>query len=222
MHGSNLDIRPPILKYNPAIIWYTDGSKKSVEGSDLIGARVFNPIENVRLKIDPSGQASTNTITRAKLLAILGALQQIEHSNTDEIIATDSQTCMHMIHKHLYKAHKHAECKHKELLQAIVTILLRRGKTDSHTTFMKVKSHTGIQGNEVADRLAGEATDRSSCNQQVTVLVGNDGLKDMFWPTKVVQSATHDRPAVSWQLGNLSYVPPSLDVHRGVRESCLA
>jgi hypothetical protein len=26
----------------------------------------------------------------------------------------------------------------------------------------------------------------------------------MFWPTKVVQTATHDRPAVSWQLGNLS------------------
>jgi hypothetical protein len=38
MHGSNLDIRPPsVLKYNPATIWYTDGSKKSLEGSEQIG-----------------------------------------------------------------------------------------------------------------------------------------------------------------------------------------
>jgi ribonuclease HI len=126
MHGSNLDIRPPsILKYNSAIIWYTDGSKESLEGSDLIGAGVFNNQHNVRLKIDPSGHASTSTITRAELVAILVTLQQIEGSNTDEIIATDSQACMYMIHNHLYEPHKHAECKHncKELVQAIVTIV---------------------------------------------------------------------------------------------------
>jgi hypothetical protein len=68
---------------------------------------------------------------------------------------------------------------------------------------MKVKSQIGIQGNKVADRLAGEATDRSLCDQQVTM--GSDGLKNMFWPTKVVQSATHDLPPVSWQLGSLSH-----------------
>jgi ribonuclease HI len=194
MHGSNLDIRPPsVLKYNPATIWYTDGSKKSLEGIELVGAGVFNDQHDVRLKIDPSGQASTNTITRAELIAILVTLQQIEYKSFDESIATDSQTSMCMVHKHLYEPHKHAKCKYTELLQAIVTILLRRAKADNHTIFMKVKFHTGIQGNEVADRLAGEATDRSSCDQQVTV--GNDGLKDMFWPTKIVQSATHDRPA---------------------------
>jgi ribonuclease HI len=125
---------------------------------------VFNDQHDVRLKIDPSGQASTITITRAELVAILVTLQQIEDRNTDEIIATDSQASMYMIHKHLYEPQKHAECKHKELLQAMVTILLRRAKAGNHTTFMKVKSHIGIQGNEVADRLAGEATDRSSCD----------------------------------------------------------
>jgi hypothetical protein len=52
----------------------------------------------------------------------------------------------------------------------------------------------------VEDQLAGEAIDRSLCDHQVTM--GNDGFQYMFWPTKVVQSATHDRPAVSWQSGN--------------------
>jgi hypothetical protein len=45
--------------------------------------------------------------------------------------------------------------------------------------------------------------------------VGKDGLKDVFWPTNVVQSATHDRPAVSWQLGNLSH-----DVKKTVAPLC--
>jgi hypothetical protein len=78
---------------------------------------------------------------------------------------------------------------------------------------MKVKSHVGIQENMVADRLAGEATDRSLCDQQVTV--GNDGLKNIFWPTNVVQLATQNHPAVSWQLGNLSH-----DVKKTVAPLC--
>jgi ribonuclease HI len=78
------------------------------------------------------GQASTNTITRAKLVAMLVTLQQIEDRNTDEIIATDSQASMSMIQKHLYEPHKHAECKHKEFLPAIVTILLKQAKADNH------------------------------------------------------------------------------------------
>jgi hypothetical protein len=86
MHGSNLDIRPPsVLKCNPATIRYTDGSKKSLEGSELIGAGDFNDKENVRFKIDPSGQASTSTITRAELVASLVTLQQIENIYTDDI-----------------------------------------------------------------------------------------------------------------------------------------
>jgi len=33
-------------------------------------------------------------------------------------------------------------------LQGIVTLLLKRAKEGHHTTFIKVKSHVGIQGNE--------------------------------------------------------------------------
>jgi ribonuclease HI len=78
--------------------WYTDGSKMSLklEGIDLIGAGVFNDQHNVLFKIDPLGHTSTNTITRAELVAILVTLQQIEESNTDQIIATDSQACIYV------------------------------------------------------------------------------------------------------------------------------
>jgi len=69
---------------------------------------------------------------------------------------------------------------------------------------MPVRSSIGpSSGKKLRQVLAGEATDSSKCDQQVTM--GNDGLKDIFWPTKIVQSAMHDRPAVSWQVGNLSH-----------------
>jgi hypothetical protein len=42
---------------------------------------------------------------RADLVAILVTLQQMENTNTDEIIATDSQASMYMIHKHPFTNH---------------------------------------------------------------------------------------------------------------------
>lgn len=46
-----------------------------------------------------------------------------------------------------------------------------------------------MQGNEVDvdDQLGGEATNSSQCDDMVTL--GNGGLKDMFWPTEIVQTA---------------------------------
>ena len=98
-------------------------------------------------------------------MAILVALQEMKDTQSHETIATDSQASMFMIHKHLYEPHKHAENKHKAILQRTVAILLHRAAIGSETTFLKVKSHIGIAGNEAADKHAGEATDSSKCDQ---------------------------------------------------------
>jgi hypothetical protein len=53
MHDGDLDIRPPAtLKYNPTSIWYTDGSKQTIEGTDTIGAGTFCASENARLRVN--------------------------------------------------------------------------------------------------------------------------------------------------------------------------
>ena len=61
-HGMHMQLSPPpVLKYNPATILYTDGSKQTVEGADIIGAGVFKASENVRLRITADGKSATNT-----------------------------------------------------------------------------------------------------------------------------------------------------------------
>jgi len=62
MHGSDLDLRPPsMLNYNPATIWYTNGSKQTSKGSDSIGAGVYNENEDVRLKIYADARRPSQT-----------------------------------------------------------------------------------------------------------------------------------------------------------------
>jgi len=203
VHGMPLSVpSPPALILDPSTIWYTDVSKKSSEGKELIGAGVSNESRGVALRIDAPGRGATNTITCPELVAILVTMRQIENLTTHETIATNSQASTFMIHRQLYVPHKLADCKHKEILQKIVEILLHRASQGAETTFVKVKSHIGILGNEAADKLAGDATDSSLCHQAVSV--GNKGLKDMFWPMKTVQAARQDRPAVTWQVGNLN------------------
>ena len=82
------------------------------------------------MRINAEGLGATNTITRAELVAILAALQQMK-DETHETIATDSQASMFMIHRHLNDPHKLGECKHKEILQKIVDLLLKRAAQDA-------------------------------------------------------------------------------------------
>ena len=149
------------------------------------------------------GRAVTNTITRAELVAILVALQEMKDTRMHETIATDSQATISVIHKHLYEIHEHAEKRHKALLQRIVAILLHRAAAGVVTTFLLVNSYIGTAGNEAAGKLAGEATDNSKCDQVISV--GRKGLPDHFWPCKTVQAAIQDHAAVTWQVGNLSH-----------------
>ena len=91
--------------------------------------------------------------------------------------------------------------------------MLQRAAAGVETTARKVDSHIGIARNQAADKLAGEATDSSKCDQ--AICVGNEDLQDTFWPHETVQAATQDHAAVIWQVGNLSH-----DVKKTVAMAC--
>ena len=107
-----------------------------------------------------------NTINRAELVAILVALRECR-SYEDECIATDSRCSMQKINKHLRAPAQTKDDCHQPLLQAITTLIVERAKAGLLTKIMKVKSHIGIHGNEMADKLANEAAEECT---KVTVM----------------------------------------------------
>ena len=118
----------------------------------------------MQLKIDPCGIFATNTITRAELMAIYAALQEVGFH--DCTIATDSLASMFSINKAVQANSCHNESPHAVLLTETAKLILHRSQLNLRTTIIKVKSHIGIQGNEMADQLANAARQQRSMPAQ--------------------------------------------------------
>ena len=165
------------LKYNPNDMVYTDGSLK--KESNSTGAGVYGILngKEICLKIHPSKPGPVHTINRAELNAIHTALCHWKDSS-DLIIATDSANEMQSINKQLHNPNAHKHHQHKLLLQAIADMLVPRAQQGMCASIVKLKSHTGIRGNEAADALAKAATeswDVDSSNEHI------EPYNDMVW-----------------------------------------
>ena len=60
-----------------------------------------------------------------------------------------------------------------------------------HTSIIKVKAHTGLTGNEMADTPANEARQPAACDTMVSV--GNTAFQDVFWPCARATAAEPQR-----------------------------
>ena len=80
-------------------IIYTDGSAGESSQGQSIGAGVYCTEPSMQLKIDPCCISATNTITRAGLVAIYAALQEVGFHDCKT--ATDSLASMFSINKAL-------------------------------------------------------------------------------------------------------------------------
>jgi ribonuclease HI len=107
----------------------------------------------------PCGVGPTNTINRAELCAICHAVKHTCQFNRDETIATDSLCSLHMINRGIRRPHTLRHSKHRDLINGIVECVKQRATRGYMTRFIKVKSHTGIEGNEMADAIAKKAVD---------------------------------------------------------------
>ena len=128
----------------------------------------------------PSGVGPTNTIMRAELIAIYAVLHHASTLTAECTIATDSKAAMHAIHKQIHNPRGNQYNTHRELLRPIASALLHRAQTGLRTDIIKVKSHIGIEGNEVADKLANAARDPSACD--VSDDIGNLAHQGEHWP----------------------------------------
>ena len=136
-------------------ITYTDGSAMQDEISPTNRRWPFTSTAfldtgyNDTITINPGGNGPTLTINKAELAAELVAVQ-----NGYTEIATDSASSLFQIRKQLLNPMAVLHHLHRELLKDIVTLIQ---SSPSTVTFYKVKSHSGIIGNEGADHLAHRA-----------------------------------------------------------------
>ena len=119
-----------------------------------IGAGFYCPASNKKFLVAPAGCKETNTITRAELAAIWACLTyattlpSLNHSSLT--LFTDSLASLHLIRKTLRAPQTIEEKIHLPLLLAIRDLLISRSRAQLPTLLQKVKSHSGIVGNDHA------------------------------------------------------------------------
>ncbi|XP_015111523.1 uncharacterized protein LOC107037476 [Diachasma alloeum] len=135
-----------------AIHIYTDGSKKS-EGYS-VGSACFSPELNVSRSLSINPQASVYT---AECLAINEAIKiALEDPQKDYKIVTDSFSALTSLSRPSQSVRENrfiVEAKQN------YELFIQRNNNQYFLKFEWIPSHTGIEGNEEADRLAGEATE---------------------------------------------------------------
>jgi len=141
----------------PADGVYTDGSCIKIEGQQRVGAAVYFTKNRITLLINPNGKSYTNTITRAEISAIHQAITYTLDCNEPLHIYTDSLYAIHMIRRILDSPWTLRESKHYHLLNKILDALLTKAERDDHTYIYKVKSHSGVEANEIVDKKAKRA-----------------------------------------------------------------
>ena len=143
--------------------FYCDGSLNTMTGHagaavTLLNERKFQ--EDYELQVRLQDWAST---TQSELMAILLALKQIRNRLNNSLIMSDSLTALQSLEK---KATPH---------QALVNIILRKTMKLYHkgvsVKFIWIPSHIGIPGNERADMLAKEATQKEKIDYRLGISI---------------------------------------------------
>ena len=142
------------------------------------------------ITIHPRGHGATNTINRAELSGIWGALDTLHDTpplhadGRTHTIATDSATSMSQIRRALLSPMDTRRHTHKAAIDAILQAMRSLlAKDPSHRiTILKVKAHTGDIGNEMADRTADWATKHPDRCDLTMPADSEPQYNRLYWP----------------------------------------
>ena len=136
---------------------YTDAS---VNKTGQSGAAFYIPAQNVQISVKLSDHTASTT---AELLAIKTALQFINSTQikkTEIAILTDSSSSTQAIEAH--------HSKQQTTEAQIMDIAAELKRRQVHITIVWVPSHTGLHGNETADRLAKQAATKHKVDIKIS------------------------------------------------------
>ena len=146
----------PDKRYTQATCIYTDGSKTD---TSITGLVFVDNAHCQAFKIE-GHDAELNTVLRAELAAISRAIDQLNatkprsYPTPTAYILTDSLTSIFLITRAIENPESLRYHKHRNLVFYILQQLLA---SPFQLHVAKVRAHTGVLGNEAADRLASRA-----------------------------------------------------------------
>ncbi len=133
---------------------YTDGF--DIKGQPRLGAAVVHVPTCTTIYIDAGGTDQTRTIMRAELVAIYTALDKFAiHERVG--VFTDSMSSLHAIQHRYTNPGIHGPQQyhhHRLLLSGIADLLEERRRQGFRTILHKIRAHTNIRGNDLADAAA--------------------------------------------------------------------
>lgn len=141
---------------------FTDGSSRGngTNGASAGYGVYFGPGDSRNLSARLPGSRQTNQ--RAELMAITEALKAVP-SNQAVIIKTDSQysiSCFTVWKttwlRNGWRNARGGEVENRDLIQYGLELIEARRSAGGTSMLQKVPAHSGVHGNEMADRLANE------------------------------------------------------------------
>jgi ribonuclease HI len=173
-----------IPKYIPENWVYTDGS--DIKGHPRLGAAVVHVPTATTIYIDAAGTDETHTIMRAELVAIHTALSTFVAYEWIGIFTDSLSSLQAMQHQHTHPGIRSARDyhHHRILLESILDILGTRRLAGHRTTLHKIRAHTNIRGNDLADaatKMAVRSFDTLPANATIRVDTGEVAPRPQYW-----------------------------------------
>ena len=169
-----------------------------------IGAGIYipnNPPSQQRVTVDCAVQSGpVNTISRAELAGIWGALQKGQCT-----IASDSAVSLAQIRRCLLApmAGGMRYCKHREMIGRTIEVMreMLDASPEIKIRLFKVKAHGGTIGNEIADQVAKKAALGDDSSDLTVSVAPKASYTNDIWPHITISEA--GKPARKESLDNL-------------------
>jgi ribonuclease HI len=142
---------------------YTDGACRL---NNLVGNQpgswAVNILKNNKLTDSFGGYEKSTTNNQMELMAILNALQYVEHNNIKDevIIYSDSAYCINAINMWMDGWNKR-NWKNVKNLEILKLIYILKNKLNN-IKYIHIRGHSGNYGNELADKLCNSILDEMS------------------------------------------------------------